>query len=311
MSTTVVRNLYPTLVTVNGVTSEISLEELSLIAMENYVNNGNFDRVKELSVMIPIGARIIGTKEVFLEQYKNDFILVEQNLVTGEFLFGPINEKTVMLALQEVHNGSPVYRAVKFGDLNIINDEVLDMLDGVVKILPNATGEFTVRHTVQRGSGQNQSVGTVIEEHTMASLLYLLRQASHKSLAYYEVFLPSGKKSSTVETALKNFKDDDNTSEFVIDVVSAKNIKELNNSTVVMTVTGSCNDLSNIFDTHIESMIESKPKGEKLYVTNIREKDCSLSDFISKKELHAIKQVFDKLPQRIIFAVSSLTELYN
>lgn len=304
--TATIQRKYPTLVSANGLSSELSIEELTLVAIEHYVSTGNFDKIKEVSLTVPIKAEIISTKEVFLEQYKGCFILVEHNVNTGDYLFGPINDKTVTLAMSEVMTGVPVYRVVTFGELNILNEEMLTVIDEAVNCLPTSTGYFTLRHHVKKGSKARKQPQVEIEEHTIASLLYKLQQASHKSLAYYDVFTQRGAKPSTLDTFVKKLKEGSEDIHYTVDIVYAKNIKELDDSTFAMTATGDKAQLLTLIDSMNEILTSTKKKEDKIYVTNIREKDTTLGEFISKKELHKVKQMFTKLPDRTIEALIRL-----
>lgn len=287
-------NNTPTLLITNGEIKRVYLEDIALLALCEIFDKGKESELSSLELMIPYIVPETITVEEIIANYSNDRVAVSKGN-NGDFLFGPINDRTAHLAQKEFLEGRPVFKCVTINDLGVFTEtfikKILQLRNDFK--LENSNKSFVFERVIKHKDYEVQVMEN-ISEILRAIVTYKYEVIKHISL-----YLASAK-SMTLETGIKNLGKMDNNNKIYISLATAENLMSLISSRPqLLTIMGTSSTLIDYIKDKEFDIKSTGKNNEKLYVYNIYENHIPLTDIVDKNTLKDIKDIFTELSKKI------------
>lgn len=291
----------PTLLITNGTVKKVYLEDIALLALCEIFDKGVISELNNLDLMIPYIVPDTITVEEIITNYSNDRVAISKD-GNGDYLFGPINDRTAHLALKEFLEGKPVFKCVTLNDLGIFTETFVKT---IVSLRDNFAFDNNNKSFVFERLLKHEDYEVEVME-TCSEILRAIVTHKYEVLKHISLYRASAK-AMTLETGIKNINKIGNDNKIYVSLATANNLMALISSRPqLLTIMGSP---PTVIDYIKDKELDIKSTGksnEKLYVYNIYEKYSSLTDIIDKKALKDIKYLFTELGKRINNAYNAL-----
>lgn len=291
----------PTLLVTNGTVKKVYLEDIALLALCEIFDKGVISELNSLDLMIPYIVPDTITVEEIIANYSNDRVAISKG-GNGDYLFGPINDRTAHLALKEFLEGKPVFKCVTLNDLGIFTETfiktILYLRDNFA--FDNNNKSFVFERVLKHEDHEVEVMETCSE------ILRAIVTHKYEVLKHMSLYRASAK-AMTLETGIKSINKIESNDKIYVSLATAENLMTLISSRPqLLTIMGSPSTVIDYIKDK-ESDIKSTGKSnEKLYVYNVYERHSSLTDIIDKKVLKDIKDLFTELGKRINNAYNAL-----